>query len=188
MPRMKISYVSWNLAALLMSATLLLAGCANNISTEDCKELDWQEAGRKDGARGIPSRPPIELAVACNKAGVTLDVTPYQTGWNEGILDFCSAKGGWREGAEGNLDKANACKGQDGETEFTRYFALGQERFRLYGIRRTNAAELRRLTDLESKTRNPIERKAIREQLRALELEQMKLIRQLGQQSRQSPG
>lgn len=186
-PSMKIPRTSSTPAALLAGLTLLLAGCASNIPVEECKEVDWQESGRNDGARGIAPRPPTEHAAACSKVGVTLDISPYQKGWEDGIEGFCNARSGWREGVLGNLRKADVCKGKSGEADFGRYFVLGQENFRINEERRQNGLEIRRLSQLESRAKNPVERNTLREQIRVLEAEQTKLRMKLAQQQTSAP-
>lgn len=187
MRSMKMPRSSPLLAALMASLALLLAGCASNIPVEDCKEEDWFQAGHKDGARGVAPKPPTEHAAACAKAGVTLDTSAYPSGWQEGIAEFCTPNSGWREGVLGNLGKTDACKGQSGEAEFSRYFTAGQETFRLNEIRRKNGEEIRRLAQQETQTRNPVERRALRDQGAALEAEQARLRKQIAQQQEFRP-
>ncbi len=187
MRNMKKTRINPAVAALFASAAFLFSGCASNIPVEDCKEMDWLQVGRTDGARGVAPRPPTEHAAACAKAGVTLDTSAYQAGWQEGIAEFCTSDGGWREGVQGNITKADSCKGQSGEAAFSRYFSAGQETFRLNEIRRKNGEEIRRLAQQEMQTRNPAERRALREKGAALESEQARLRQQIADQQKFRP-
>ena len=185
---MKTPRAFTSIAALLAGLTLLLAGCASpSAPVDECKDSDWFEVGYKDGKRGVNAQPITQRTEICAKKGVVLDTASYQKGWDEAVGSLCNATGGWREGSLGNPDKANACKGRSGEAEFTKYFALGQERFRLAEVRRKNDAELVRLTNLESSAINPVERRTLREQVRVLKLEQSQVRRQQGAQNLLAP-
>ena len=186
---MTLSRIPTALAALLAGATLLIAGCATPVApADDCKDTDWFEVGYKEAGHGVQAQQPLaQRAEACAKKGVVLDTEAYQNGWNEATARLCSAAGGWREGGRGRTDKAGACKGQSGEAEFTKYFVLGQERFRLAEVRRKNDAELVKLGNLESSAINPVERRTLREQIRVLKLEQSQVRKQQGAQNRLAP-
>lgn len=185
---MKTPHAFTSIAASLAALTLLLAGCASpSAPVDDCKDADWFEVGYKDGNRGMAAPSMAQRVDICAKKGVVLDAASYQKGRDEATASLCSATGGWREGSLGNPDKANACKGHSGEAEFSRYFVLGQERFRLAEVRRKNDEELVRLNNLENSTINPIERRTLRERIRVLKLEQAQVRKQQGAQNLLAP-
>ena len=184
---MKKSHIPPVLAALLASLVVLLAGCASTIPVAECKDVDWLQVGDKDGSRGIPAKPPTAHVQACAESGVKLDASAYQQGWMEGIAKFCNPDNGWREGTIGNTNKANACKGQPGEAAYSSYFLRGKELYDLNEVRRKNSTEIRRVTQLENQSRNPTERRTLREQIRVLEQEQSRLRKQLAQKQTLAP-
>ena len=82
--------------ALLAAA---LTGCAT-ISRDECREGDWAAIGQRDGAEGhAPSR--LEShARTCSNFGITPDQDAYRSGWETGVLLYCTPENGFATGRE----------------------------------------------------------------------------------------
>ena len=174
-------------AALLVA--VFVAGCATTAPpiAESCPQTDWFQAGRDDGLRGIPPKQLAAHVAACAKGGVELDTSNYLPGWNEGIGLFCNAHSGWKQGVIGNHHKLDACAGQPDEAAYKQYLVAGQEVFKLNEQRRANAAQLQKLNQQSNVSKDPLERRKIKEQMAELDKAQMLLRRQLGALQVQAP-
>lgn len=80
--------------------SLLLSGCAG-LSQEECLTADWQIIGFEDGAAGRSASRIGDHRRACAKHGVSPDKTAYDTGYDEGIRQYCSLGRGSNAGAAG---------------------------------------------------------------------------------------
>lgn len=85
---------------IVVLAAASLAGCAT-LSDEECRYADWYAIGMSDGREGRLDTRLARHAEACEKHGVRPDAEAWRAGWREGILDHCSAPGGWRVGVAG---------------------------------------------------------------------------------------
>jgi hypothetical protein len=86
-------------AATLM-ALAALSGCAS-MSSEECVNSDWVAIGYEDGSRGYTTDKFGSRRKACAKHGVTADFNAYQTGRQEGLVEFCQPSRGYILGANG---------------------------------------------------------------------------------------
>ena len=167
---------------------LFMAGCATAPPiAESCPETNWFQAGRDDGLRGVPPKQLAEHVAACAKGGVTLDTSDYLPGWNEGIGLFCNAQSGWKQGVIGNPHKLEACAGQPDEAAYKQYLVAGQEVFKLNEQRRANAAQLQKLNQQSNVSKDPLERRKLKEQMAELDKAQVLLRRQLGALQAKAP-
>jgi Protein of unknown function (DUF2799) len=72
--------------ALLLFA--LLSGCAAFTFTEaECRGMNWQERGYRDGYGGHPPQD-LRLARECGRFGVQVPESQYATGWRAGYDEW----------------------------------------------------------------------------------------------------
>lgn len=84
----------------LLGALTLLSGCAT-LSEGQCRTLGWEQLGRMDGRQGYPASRLYKHNKACAEYGIAVDDRSYQQGREHGLLDYCTAANGFREGRKG---------------------------------------------------------------------------------------
>lgn len=144
------------------------------MSESQCRQADWQARGLADGREGRSAQRIEDHVEACGKIGISPDSKAWTEGWERGIRSYCTASNGWREGLR-NQTYWEGCRGQAGEDEFLRYYQIGQQ---LYGLQQQllrNDAELQRLERILRDAKNDEERARLREQMRRLDMDQLRL-------------
>ena len=91
---------------------------------------DWGRVGYSDGAAGVGQSRLAAYTEDCRKSGVLPQASAYRQGWDTGILRFCTATNGWREGVQGHSGKEAICQGQAGFEGFARYLDAGLKVYR----------------------------------------------------------
>ncbi|MBK6593047.1 MAG: DUF2799 domain-containing protein [Burkholderiales bacterium] len=165
----------------LIVFALLLSGC-ESMTVSECKVADWSRVGAADGAKGESDRRIADYTEDCGKAGIVPNAKAYRRGWDVGIVQFCTAANGWREGVQGHSSKASVCQGQTGYSAFSRYLEAGLEVYRLNEKIQRNTREIARLQDKLEASKKDDEKKDIRADLRHLDREQFRLRNMLTQQ------
>jgi hypothetical protein len=84
-------------AALVM---LLMSGCAT-MNSDECMTTDWSAIGYEDGSRGYTTDRFSKHRKACAKHGVTADFGSYQSGRDQGLVEYCQPGRGFNVGAGG---------------------------------------------------------------------------------------
>ena len=79
-------------------ASLALGGCAS-MSKEDCLAGNWYERGYDDADGGRTFDRLDSHAKACAKVGVAPDETIYATGYEAGLVDYCTPERGYALGS-----------------------------------------------------------------------------------------
>jgi Protein of unknown function (DUF2799) len=87
-------------AAGLLAGIWALAGCSS-MSANECVATDWRTVGYEDGVAGYAGNRVGQYRKACGKHGITPDLTEYQRGRDQGLLEFCKPLNGFRIGARG---------------------------------------------------------------------------------------
>lgn len=172
--------------ALPLAAALALAGC-ESMSVSECKVADWYRVGLADGAKGESDRHIADYTEDCGKAGIVPNAPLYRRGWDTGIVQFCTAANGWREGVQGHSGKSSVCLGQVGYPAFSRYFEAGLQVHRTQEQMRRNNDEANRLQGRLDASKSDDEKKSLREDLRRIDREQARLRNQLAQQQMLGP-
>lgn len=80
---------------------LSLAACAT-LSEDQCRNADWQEIGRQDGANGRTPDFIDKHAKACNQYGVAPVRAEWEKGRQQGLPLYCRPARAWEEGADGH--------------------------------------------------------------------------------------
>lgn len=177
-----------NILRLLFIVTLLaLAGC-ESMSESECRVADWGRVGYADGAAGVQESRLADYTEDCGKAGIQPNPLAYRQGWDQGILRFCTAVSGWREGVLGHSGKDAVCQGRTGYEVFARYLALGLNVYASKQRIQENDAQINRLQKrLEDAATKDDEKRHIRDELRSIDREQFHLRSVLAQQNMLAP-
>lgn len=77
----------------------LLYGC-ETLNKEECQVADWYLLGSGDGADGRLSKLDRHIR-ACQKHGVQPSVDQYNSGYSDGLKEYCTYENGVNEGANG---------------------------------------------------------------------------------------
>ena len=85
---------------LLTIAVAGLNGCAT-MSGDECMTSDWSAIGYEDGARGYNTDRLASHRKACAKHGVTPDFAAYQSGRDQGLVEYCQPSRGFNVGSNG---------------------------------------------------------------------------------------
>lgn len=141
------------LAAML--AIALLSGCAT-LSESQCAANDWQTVGYSDGASGQDSSRLLKHQNACMKHGVTPDRVAYMTGWEEGVVRYCTPDNGFQQGQRGSAYR-NVCPGEL-EPGFHDAYLAGRElylaRVEISRMQRSIASKSKQLKEVEHDLRD----------------------------------
>jgi hypothetical protein len=82
------------------SLVIGLSGCAS-MNADECMSSDWFAIGHEDGSRGYTSDQFGSYRKACAKHGVSPDFSAYQSGRDQGLVEFCQPGRGFHYGANG---------------------------------------------------------------------------------------
>lgn len=141
---------NWNLiwVALAVSG---LGGCAG-MSGDECITSDWAAIGYEDGARGYTTDRISQRRKACAKHGVTPDFAAYQSGREQGLVEYCQPGRGFDIGSNGG--RYNGVCSVDLEADFLDAYNAGYHLYTLRSnVNRANSAinakerELQRIKD-----------------------------------------
>jgi hypothetical protein len=92
-------------SCLCLAAVLVgLSGCAT-MSGDECITSDWTAIGYEDGSRGYTMDRLSKHRKACAKHGVTPDFPAYQSGRNQGLVEYCQPNRGFSVGSSGGSYK-----------------------------------------------------------------------------------
>ncbi|MFZ2100778.1 MAG: DUF2799 domain-containing protein [Oricola sp.] len=127
-------------------AVLALSGC-QTLNKDQCSVTDWRTLGSTDGASGRPQNYVARHQEACTKFGIPVDIPAWQSGWQEGIRNFCTPANGLDIGMRGS-GYDNSCPADQAipfrEAYDTGYrvYSARSERDRIQGELDTAIAEL----------------------------------------------
>lgn len=85
---------------LILVSVVVLGGCAT-LSRDQCLESDWQAIGRADALVGYQTSRLEEHRQACFDYGVQPDFEAYKQGHAQGLVNYCTFKGGFKAGYGG---------------------------------------------------------------------------------------
>lgn len=166
------------------AAVVLLGGCAT-LSEEECKTADWHRLGYKDGAAGHSDSRLAEHAEACTKTGIRPNAQQWRSGWDQGVMTYCTPRVGWREGLAGRSYQG-VCRGRN-EDAFLYAFNQGTEIHRLQSRIDSNNREIGRLERQLSEARKDEVRRDLRHRIRSLDYEQSRLRSSLSMMQSSAP-
>lgn len=118
----------WNVIGVALLA-LIMSGCAS-MSGDECLATDWSAVGYEDGARGFTSERFSNHRKACAKHGITADFSAYQSGRDQGLVEYCQPGRGFDVGVNGGR-YYGVCSA-DQEPDFLDAYNVG---YHLYTLR-----------------------------------------------------
>ena len=101
-----ISVISILVAMLIATGSVgcshipVLPKAAPEVAT--CRNLDWYEIGRSDGAVGSKLEKTAEYVKRCEKTTHPFESEPYTNGRDAGLVEYCTATVGFETGRGGN--------------------------------------------------------------------------------------
>lgn len=107
-----------------------LGGCAS-MSGDECMTSDWAAIGYEDGARGYTTERITNRRKACAKHGVTVDFAAYQSGREQGLVEYCQPGRGFNVGSNGG--RYNGVCSADLEADFLESYNAGYHLYTLRG-------------------------------------------------------
>ncbi len=125
-----------------------LSGCAS-MSGDECMTSDWAAIGYEDGARGYTTARISDRRKACAKHGVTPDFAAYQSGREQGLIEYCQPGRGFNVGSNGG--RYNGVCSADLEADFLEAYNAG---YHLYTLR----SNVNRATSAINSKQNELER------------------------------
>ena len=106
-----------------------MSGCAT-MSSDECMTSDWSAIGYEDGARGYTTDRLASHRKACAKHGVTPDFAAYQSGRDQGLVEYCQPNRGFNVGSNGG--RYNGVCSVNLEADFLDAYNAG---YHLYSLR-----------------------------------------------------
>ena len=115
-----------------------LSGCAS-MSSDECVASDWSAIGYEDGSRGYTTDRFGQHRQACAKHGITADFSAYQSGRDQGLVEFCQPHRGFSVGANGG--SYNGVCSVNLEADFVDAYNAGHQLYTLRSnVNRANSA------------------------------------------------
>jgi hypothetical protein len=88
------------LLLLAVLAIFFLSSCAT-LKKDDCVEGNWSGIGFNDAAAGLKSASQFGAhSKACAKYKIAPNVALYKSGYNKGLLKFCTTNNGYQHGTD----------------------------------------------------------------------------------------
>jgi hypothetical protein len=124
-----------------------LSGCAS-MSGDECMTSDWAAIGYEDGARGHTTDRITERRKACAKHGVTPDFAAYQSGREQGLVEYCQPGRAFNVGSNGG--RYNGVCSVDLEADFLEAYNAGRHLYTLRSnVNRASSAINSKQNELE---------------------------------------
>ena len=116
--------------SLVSLVALMVVGCASVGDVESlAKKGDWLAVGEQDGLRGIPSRSMSDLNDLAQRVGVkNVDVSDYESGYEEGVDRYCSLNNAYDIGLSG-MQYLGVCANKPDGLRFQMQWQRGFEEF-----------------------------------------------------------
>ena len=92
--------IKFFVTAFLIGCGAMLGACAT-LNESECKTVDWKQLGDTDGSQGHLATRIAKHNKACEKHGLSVDAARYHSGWQAGIVRFCTPQNGFTLGARG---------------------------------------------------------------------------------------
>jgi hypothetical protein len=92
--------------AMLAGLGLALASC-QTLNEAECQTVSWQTLGQQDGAQGRATTYIGRHQEACSKHGLPIDTVAWQSGWEQGIRQYCTPDNALNRGRNGQSGENN---------------------------------------------------------------------------------
>ena len=158
--------------SLLLSALIVVHGCAS-LSKSECNQGDWAKIGNKDAQRGLLAEKQLKKhRSACAQYQKVPNKAIYDSGYQQGLKQFCVNRKGYKHGSKGseyhencpaNLERdfltgyipglESALNSLEDDLEDLRFDRSKLERKldKLYYLQRKNKKHKKRVKSLESR-------------------------------------
>lgn len=94
----------------VLISTIVIAGCSSTgMTLSDCTSTDWQARGLADGSAGEDVLKFNEYVESCKESSITLDKEAYYSGFQDGLVIYCTQENGLERGKKGG-QFYKACK------------------------------------------------------------------------------
>ena len=180
----------WSLPHVLRCASALLgaamlASCAS-MSEDECQRANWLDRGMKDGRNGASADLIDDHRKACEKVGVQPDAELWRKGWLSGLKSFCVPYRGWQLGMDGGY-YSGVCADQPQGQDFERNYDIARRLREINQQIERNYREITRLDKALREAKTDDERSKLRNQMRDLDAEQLRLRNQQQMQMMLAP-
>lgn len=136
--------------SMLVAATLLVTSCST-MNKNECLTADWKTIGFSDGAKGQPASRITRHHSACAEHGVTPNLSAYNKGRSQGLVQYCTPSNGYINGLSGR--KYNGICSSHNEKAYVEALEFGlvvnKEENTLTQMKRAYADEENRIYSLE---------------------------------------
>lgn len=105
-------------------AALTVAGCAT-LDADQCRAGDWTQIGYRDGSVGNATEILAQHEKACREYGVTPNAQLWKSGYDRGVLAYCTPDRGFDEGTR-NATYRGVCPPHL-EPYFLQRYGMGRE-------------------------------------------------------------
>ena len=146
----------------LFAIGVALASCAT-LDKDECAVADWQQLGMSDGGRGVAATYVANHQKACSKYGLPVDTVAWQSGWQQGIRNYCTFENGIEVGKRSGYS-SNPCPA-DLAADFQTGVSAGSEVHQARSERDSARSELNSLTAKLVKAPDPAEKARIQLQI-----------------------
>lgn len=160
-------------------STFLLSSCSNTPKKLACSQLDWFELGRQDSGSGEMKQ--LDRRVnSCEGILEEKAKSEYLTGYDAGLIEFCSIENAWVIGKMGRAYKNICPKSQ--EKSFLSHYKKGLQLFSLEKKSANLALEMSSITErLRAKKIKASERFNLSSRLEQLRGERLRIIARMSQ-------
>ena len=80
---------------------ILISACAStSMSLEECQSTNWNDKGKSDAVSGLIQQYD-NYKEDCSDANINVDTAAYQTGFEQGLLTYCTSETGYEMGKKG---------------------------------------------------------------------------------------
>lgn len=81
--------------------SIVLSGCAQHLTLQQCQTMDWHQVGYLDGQQGKNQRDLQKDITDCARFKLKVNTKAYKRGWRSGTRVYCQPKNGFRLGVNG---------------------------------------------------------------------------------------
>jgi hypothetical protein len=140
---------------IILQALLFTAGCST-YSKKECQQMDWRNQGVKYAMEGRTlDQGRSHFHETCERDHeIAFDVQSFESGYQDGLKNFCSPDNGARFGAKGGV-YAGICPA-DSEPQFLAKYHSGREGYlekKVHELKEENARLSREVSNLEDDLR-----------------------------------
>lgn len=111
----------------MFTSMILLTSCSV-MSVEECKTANWRDIGYTNGTNGYDKKKLSEYESACKEGNIKPDQASYETGYRDGLKQYCTAQNIFDKGLIGK-GNYRVCPVEK-QTELKPYYDISHEYYR----------------------------------------------------------